>query len=589
MKKTREALRLLFVLLLVTIPASSLYAQWDTERQGDEENVIVGRLSHIEGPVSRYMPDEDQWLPAEEDGPFGPDDILQSGRDGRAELIVPNNTWIRINNDTQIHIVSLHAGLTDVAVDEGVVRFYNKGPDAVIRASTPFGSVSASSRSSFDLYVDDTSLEVVALKGRVSFVHTSDQQEFEVIAGSSSLLADRHQVTAGRGIFDRDWEAWNNRRDNVWRMRAQETGESRDYLPPPLSDEGYVLDSYGRWVRVYYDGAYRTFWRPVHISIGWAPFTVGTWMMWHGDYCWLPGEPFGYVTHHYGNWVLVNNLWYWAPPVTGVRVRFGSPFLHVGFAWYPGRVGWVRSGLSIGWAPLAPYEPYYAHHRWGPHVIVVQHMNARTFIVRKARYRYARHTVTVPRKTRHGILRKEKIRAVSKRRRREGPSNRLVRKGPRKKLESRRVIDVRRHRNLRRTVLAKRHEPHSKARSGRRRHGDLKVLPRNHTRYAKRPSALKTTDQAIKKRAVRGKKEKKRRQKVKQSLRKPRFRSKPLKENEGRREVRKQQPRRITAGSGRRSIVKTRGSGSGKRSSWVRFAQRDYQPRSPSKAYFRRR
>jgi hypothetical protein len=237
-----------------------------------------------------------------------------------------------MNNDAQIHIVSLHADLTGVAVDEGVVLFYNKGSDAVIRVSTPFGSVSESSRSSFDLYVDDTSLEVVALKGRVSFFHTSDQQEYEVIAGSSSLVADRHQVTAGKGIFDRNWEAWNNRRDKVWHMRAQRTGESSDYLPPQLSDEAYVLDSSGKWARVYYDGAYWTFWRPVHVSIGWAPFTMGTWMMWHGDYCWLPGEPFDYVTHHYGNWVLVNNLWYWAPPVTGVRVRFGSPFLHIRYA-----------------------------------------------------------------------------------------------------------------------------------------------------------------------------------------------------------------------------------------------------------------
>jgi len=207
MKKITEELLLLLILLII-IPFSSVYAQWDPE--GSEEAILVGRLSHIEGTVSQYLPDEDQWISAEEDAPFGKDDILQSGRDGRAELVIPNNTWIRLDNDTQMHIVSLQADRTHVAIDAGTVRFYNKGSNAIIRVATPFGSVSASSRSSFDIYVDDASVEVIALKGRVSFVHTPDQEEYEVMAGSTSLLAERHRITAGKGTLARDWEIWNN-------------------------------------------------------------------------------------------------------------------------------------------------------------------------------------------------------------------------------------------------------------------------------------------------------------------------------------------------------------------------------------------
>jgi len=604
MKKSTEALWLLFVLFLVIIPVSSLYAQWDPEGPAEEETVVVGRLSHIEGTVSQYLPDEDRWVSAEEDAPFGADDILQSGRDGRAELIIPNNTWIRINNDTQIRLVSLRADLTDVAVEAGIVRFQNKGSDAVIRASTPFGSVSVSSTSSFDLYVDDTSLEVVALTGTVSFVHTHGREEYEVIAGSSSLVADRDHVTAGGGILDHDWEAWNKHRDNLWRMRAGRSGESRDYLPPQLSDEAYVLDSYGRWVRVYYDGAYRTFWQPIHVSIGWTPFTVGRWMMWHDDYCWLPGEPFGYVTHHYGNWILVNNLWYWAPPVAGIRVRFGSPSLHIGFAWYPGRVGWIRSGLSIGWVPLAPYEPYYCRRRWGPRVIVIKNVHTKTIIVKKRRYRYARHTVIVREKTHRRISPRKKTRAFAKRKNRNPPSLKPFPRKPGKKPECRRVMDVKRIRDHRRTVATKRHEGISKAKTTRRRHQNLKNVPRWHTRYLRLASTMSKTDQPVKRCALRGKRQKRRtadpgiftnlkrvkrprsavrekrafhrkerRHKVQQALRaSPRFGTKLARERVD----------RIRSHPERRPVARARVDG--KRRTRFRFAQRDDQPRSSTKA-----
>lgn len=597
MKKITEELLLLLILLII-IPFSSVYAQWDPE--GSEEAILVGRLSHIEGTVSQYLPDEDQWISAEEDAPFGKDDILQSGRDGRAELVIPNNTWIRLDNDTQMHIVSLQADRTHVAIDAGTVRFYNKGSNAIIRVATPFGSVSASSRSSFDIYVDDASVEVIALKGRVSFVHTPDQEEYEVMAGSTSLLAERHRITAGKGTLARDWEIWNNRRDNLWRMRAQEDGRSRDYLPPPLSDESYVLDSYGRWVRVYYDGAYRTLWRPVRIGIGWAPFTVGTWIMWHGDYCWIPEEPFGYLTHHYGNWVLVNNLWYWAPPATGISIGFGSPSLHIGFTWYPGRVGWVRSGPSIGWVPLAPYEPYYCRHRWGPRVIVVKNVRAKTIIVKERRYRYARHTLIVRDRNHLRIHRKKKTGAFATRKRLTAPSQKTLRGKPWKKQEPKRRIDRKQKYEPRRTLVAREHKTTSNLRKKHLRHANLKTLPKPHAAYPKLASAGSTAHHPAKRRALRKKREapapklvrnrnktkrtklpvrqqrtfgrQKQQHKVEQALQVPQFRSRREKAKHEWRQVKKQ-PRRVKVHPVGR--FKARAEFEDQRMAPLRFVQRE--------------
>ncbi len=398
MKKIQWVIWLQFILLLVIIPVGALHAQAGSEDPGIERPVLVGRLSLVEGEVDRYMPDKEAWDPVGTDEPLGMDDVLESGSDGRAEVILPNITWIRIGNKTRIQLTVLEHGVTGVDVDSGIARFYNKGSDTVLRTTTPFGHVIAPAGTSFDLYVHLASVQVIAQRGKVAFVHNLDESRFEVSAGSTSIVANARRVEVREDYGDPDWEAWNMARDRLWRNRIARRSSSADYLPPSLYHEAYVLDAYGRWVKVYYDGAYRYFWRPIHVGIGWAPFTVGTWSVWHGNRNWLPGEPFGYVTHHYGNWIWVRGLWYWAPPVSRIRVRSGPPLLNIGFTWSPGRVGWIDFGVRIGWVVLAPHE----HYRWTPyrdrHGIIVNQSAGRHIYVRNEKYRYLNHTVIVDKK-----------------------------------------------------------------------------------------------------------------------------------------------------------------------------------------------
>jgi len=180
-------------------------------------------------------------------------------------------------------------------------------------------------------------------------------------------------------------------------LGSSRKGESAKYLPPALNHEAWVLDDYGTWARVYYEGAYRYFWRPVHVGIGWAPFTVGRWTLWYGDHCWIPAERFGYVTHHYENWVSVKGIWHWAPPVVRARISSGPPFFNIGFAWYPGRVAWIHSGVHIGWVPLAPFEPYYSHHRWGRRSVVVKNVKTMNINMGINKYRYLNRAVIIQR------------------------------------------------------------------------------------------------------------------------------------------------------------------------------------------------
>ena len=88
------------------------------------------------------------------------------------------------------------------------------------------------------------------------------------------------------------------------------------------------------------------------MDYGWAPFTVGRWTEWYGDQTWVPAEPFGYLTHHYGNWVLVGDRWYWAPPV----VAPGMPLMPMEMVWCPGRVSWIYTGTYVGCGASLPRE-----------------------------------------------------------------------------------------------------------------------------------------------------------------------------------------------------------------------------------------
>ena len=392
---------LIFVLALMFGPIRVVHATPQPDDPGKQESILVGRISHVEGELLRYVPEDDAWVSTVKDEPFYTDDLLRSDEAGRAEFIVPNNTWMRIDHNTQVEPHTLRDDLTEIYVAFGLARFQNNGSYAVIKATTPFGYVMAPEETSFDLYVGPDSVEVIPLKGSVDFFHNALGTRFQVIAGKSGILADSRQVTPSLGDVDPDWDSWNRDREYLWATRSRLGKESETYLPPSLQYDAYVLEEQGRWERVYYDGAYAYFWRPVYVSAGWAPFTVGRWTVYYGDNVWIPCEPFGYVTHHYGNWVFIGDFWYWAPPVARVRVHVGPPLLDIGLAWYPGRVAWIYSGLYIGWVPLAPYEPYYCHRRWGPRAVVVKNVNITNININK--YTYVKHAVVINKRNLYSV------------------------------------------------------------------------------------------------------------------------------------------------------------------------------------------
>ena len=238
MKRWVELMVCLFLAALAMVP-SALAA--------NAPAITVGRVYAIEGDLLRYVPEEKDWVAMVKDAPFGTEDALFSGNQGMAEMIIPNGTWIRVGNNTQIQFIALNTDLSETDVASGVARFYNKSSNTVIKTTSPFGYVLAYPGAVFDFYVGENSVEVVAVKGTVSFIHTATNAKYDISAGSPSILADQNQVSSGEGTVDPDWDRWNTDREAFWASKSRLGGRSVGYLPPSLQDESYALEENGRW------------------------------------------------------------------------------------------------------------------------------------------------------------------------------------------------------------------------------------------------------------------------------------------------------------------------------------------------------
>ncbi|HBF33710.1 TPA: hypothetical protein DDW35_04030 [Candidatus Sumerlaeota bacterium] len=357
----------LWVVTALCLSVSAIWSDWALAEEAATPPSVVGRVYDVEGSLLTYIPDTKDWVAVVQDASYNKSDTLFTGKESKAELIAPNGAWVRLGDSTQIQFIAIQNDYTEIDMASGVARFQNKDDDGLLKVTTDFGYVLANPDTSFDLYVGDTSVEVIAIKGKVSFVHKGTTGRYDVEVAQPSILADAQQVGSGDGNVDEEWDHWNTARETFWTEKNAKRGQSSKYLPPALQYDSYTLEENGAWERVSYDGAERVFWRPTVVEADWSPFSVGRWVVWNGDQVWVPAERFGYMTHHYGNWVRIGSRWYWAPPVVRatVDVEVAPLLLDVGFSWTPGRVSWVHREGYVGWVPLAPRERFYSHHHWG--------------------------------------------------------------------------------------------------------------------------------------------------------------------------------------------------------------------------------
>jgi hypothetical protein len=337
------------------------------------------RISLIEGDVQIRTSDSGDWGPASINGPLAEGDQVWTPRGSRVELQLNNGTYIRLDQNSALQILSEDSDSSQFYLTQGRVYInFNPPRGSVIQFDTPDASTRAFNRAIFRIDIPDRYTDVTVYKGYVESENAVGMTRIN--AGEMlSLGRNTNGEVASVGPPD-EWENWNRSRDN--RIYARR-GAGYSYLPAELRTYSSDFDDYGRWVNV---PDYGYCWTPtVFVGVNWAPYRSGRWIWRHGDYVWVPFEPWGWAPCHYGRWAFVARIgWCWVPPAAGAVY------------WGPGYVGWVRTPNYVAWVPLAPGETYYGRGYYGPHSVNITKANINQIhITNVYKNVYANNGVTV--------------------------------------------------------------------------------------------------------------------------------------------------------------------------------------------------
>jgi len=337
------------------------------------------RVSLVQGDVQVNSQEGGEWFPVSVNTPLREGDRLWVPPGGRSEIQVQGGVFVRLDEATSFDFLALEDKSLQFYMEEGRAYFNNRqyGLD-YIQIDTPLSSIGCYDNAIVSLEVNETgAMELSVLRGYA--LAETRNGKIRVSAGNAlsigeDLAADLYPL----GQPD-EWTAWNRERDNMLAY----SGESRRYLPAELDEYVSDFESNGRWQ---YTADYGYVWSPsVAVSVDWAPYRIGRWVWYGGNYVWISYEPWGWAPYHYGRWAFVNRVgWCWVPP------RRGSVF------WSPGYVAWVRTATYVSWVPLAPGEVYYAYGNYGPASVNITNVTINnTIILKNLRNVNVRNAVTV--------------------------------------------------------------------------------------------------------------------------------------------------------------------------------------------------
>jgi hypothetical protein len=371
-----------------------------------EAAIVVGRISHVEGDIYRYMDVDDSWVATQLQSPAGTEDVIATGPDSRADIRFPNGMLVRLDENAEIEILELEEELGAFVLSAGLARFYNRSGSGKLVIETARGTATVATGSVMDMRADGRNIVISAVTGEGTFQSVQNGLErLEVLSGSTSLEFREESLVAGTGPINWNWNAWCGAREGAW---AQNRLVRSDYLPDSMQEYAYEIEPYGSWNRVYYRGYYYWAWKPHYVAAGWSPYTSGYWYDWHGSPVWMDHNPWGWVTHHHGHWIAMNGSWLWTPyvhvsPVPGVTVvgfniAFGRTYRS---HWHPGRVRWISHNDYIGWFPLAPWETYYGYRGWGPGTVLVHGGPGISLSINLSQHKHIDHAIIIPNRHLH--------------------------------------------------------------------------------------------------------------------------------------------------------------------------------------------
>jgi hypothetical protein len=323
------------------------------------------RLSLVEGDVQINTTDTEEWVAASINTPLREGDRLWVPEGGKAEIQARDGTYVRLNENTSLDILSFDEDSSQFMLNQGRAYVNYKGlRDNLFQMDTPGSTLQSYEKSKFDVRVmeEGASTAVSVFTGVVYSENKNGKTT--VPAGKILVLKDGAYADLKPMAKADNWDLWNLDKD---KMLAGRSTSSR-YLPEELSTYSSEFDRNGRWV---YERDYGYVWTPTVVAAGWAPYRFGRWAWVGGDYVWISYDPWGWTPHHYGRWAYGARIgWFWVPPFR--RAVY----------WGPGFVGWVHTPTYVSWVPLAPREIYYGHGYYGPFSVNIINVNVNRIVVR---------------------------------------------------------------------------------------------------------------------------------------------------------------------------------------------------------------
>ena len=344
-----------FALGLVAIPAANA--------DDTDPPTRVGRIALIQGTVSFHPSPDDQWQPAQLNGPVAQSTAIWADTDGVAEVGL-GEARIRLAGGTELDIVQLDDQNVILSVPQGRVDIALHGATDGERydIQTPRGDVDLLGDGDYRVIAgtDSDPTRVASFTGHAELVGASSS--ITVAANQEMVATPGAQVgysiaSATQDGFDKNFF------EAVAMVHARPVPA---YVPvvPGIEE----LSQYGSWRD---DPQYGHVWVPTRVEPGWQPYRHGHWAFvppW--GYTWIDDAPWGFAPFHYGRWVRSGNSWAWVPVERGVSITPGfrpvyAPAM-VSFIGNPAAltVGVAGASASVGWVPLGPGEPW---RPWYPH------------------------------------------------------------------------------------------------------------------------------------------------------------------------------------------------------------------------------
>jgi len=318
----------------------------------------VARLNWIAGDVAFQPATVDAWSAATLNYPLTTGDHLYVNAAARAELHVGGSA-IRLDSNSNFGFLNLNDNIVQMSLNQGSleIRLRQLDRDDTFEIDTPNGAVTLLRAGEYRVDTDP------ARNATMVTVRSGQAQMFQ--DGNSSLVTP-HQTAWFHEGGSPEVNTENPRDDFDAFVLSRDRFE--DGLPRnarvPESMVGYQdLYAYGHWID---DPMYGEVWVPP-VTPGWTPYSTGRWAFvepW--GWTWIDEAPWGFAPFHYGRWASLRGVgWAWIP---------GAPSYHPVYA--PALVGFIGGGgfgVSVGWFPLGPREPWIP--AWGASRAYVNNVN----------------------------------------------------------------------------------------------------------------------------------------------------------------------------------------------------------------------